>query len=256
MRDIPFTLEGQVAVVTGGGRGIGRATALVLARLGADVVLLARTQEQLDAVRLEIEAHGRRALAVATNVVDSASVARAAELALRAFDGRIDILINNAGGGGRLSIDDLTEEDWDRIISANLKSTFLCVKAFIPAMRAQGRGRIVNLASIYGVVGYPNRAAYAAAKGGIAQLTRQLAVELSPGGITVNAVAPGVIRTAQTAPLLQPGLDYPDYVLRRTPLGRFGEVDDVAWPIAFLCSPAADFITGQTLMVDGGWTAM
>ncbi len=251
-----FSLADQAAVVTGSGRGIGRATALALAEAGAKVVLVSRTATELDAVRGEIEAQGGTAVSVVADVTDEASVREAMRCAREACDGRIDILINNAGGGGRYSVADLTAATWNGILTANLTSAFLCVQALAPQMIARGRGKIVNLASIYGVVGYPDRAAYAAAKGGIVQLTRQLAAEFSPRGINVNAVAPGIIRTAQTAPLLQPGLPYADYALRQTPLGRFGDPADVAWPIVFLCSPAADFITGQTLMIDGGWTAI
>ena len=252
----PFELTGQVAVVTGAGRGIGRAIALALAEAGADVALLARTGDELTETRAAVEALGRRAVAALVDVSDGASVRRAAAEVLAFFAGRVDILVNNAGVAGRMSIIDLTEEEWDRVLDTNLKGTFLCTQAFVPPMIARGRGRIVNIASTFGMVGHPDRAAYAASKGGIVQLTRQLAAELAEHAITVNAVGPAIIKTAMVEPLIRPGMAYGELGLRKTPLGRFGEPEEVAWPVVFLASQAASYITGQTLMVDGGWTAV
>ena len=252
----PFELTGQVAVVTGAGRGIGKAIALALAASGADLGLLDRTTGELSETRSAVEAFGRRAVVAAVDVSDGTSIRRAASEVLTAFDGRADILVNNAGIAGRQSILETTEEEWDRVIDTNLRGTFLCTQAFVPPMIAQGHGRIVNLGSTFGLVGHPNRAAYAASKGGIMQLTRQFAAELAPHGITVNAVGPAIIKTALVLPIIQPGMPYGEMGLQKTPLGRFGEPEEVAWPVVFLASSAASYITGHTLMVDGGWTAV
>lgn len=252
----PFSLEGETAVVTGAGRGIGRAIALALAESGADVVLWARTLPELNEVRAAVEARERRGLAMAVDARDGAAVQRASEQVLERFGGRIDILINNAGIGGRDPLEALTEETWDRVLDTNLKSAYLCARAFVPAMATRGRGRIVNLASMLGIVGHVNRAAYAASKGGMVQLTRALAAELAPRGITVNAVCPGYIETDLTKTILAPGSEFREFALTRTPLGRLGRPEDVAWPVVFLCSRAADYITGHALLVDGGWTAV
>lgn len=252
----PFDLSGQVAVVTGAGRGIGRAIALALAESGADLGLLDRTTEALAETQAAVAAFGRRAVAAAADVSDGASVRRAADDLLAAYDGRVEILVNNAGIAGRQSILETTEEEWDRVLATNLKGTFLCTQAFVPPMIAQRNGRIINLGSTFGLVGHPNRAAYAASKGGIIQLTRQFAAELAPHTITVNAVGPAIIKTDLVLPLIQPGMPYGEMGLQRTPLGRFGEPEDVAWPIVFLASAAASYITGHTLMIDGGWTAI
>lgn len=251
-----FRLDGETVVVTGAGRGIGRAIALAVASAGAHVVLWARTLPEVRAVAHEVTALGRQALPMSVDVADSGAVRRAADQTLERTGGRVDVLINNAGIGGRDPLEQLEESTWDRVIDTNLKSAYLCSRVFAPVMVARGRGKIVNVASMLGVVGHVNRLAYAASKGGMVQLTRALAAELADRGITVNAIGPGYIETDLTKNILAEGTEFRQFALSRTPLGRLGKPEDVAWPAVFLSSRAADYITGQVLLVDGGWTAV
>ncbi|HXX66284.1 MAG TPA: glucose 1-dehydrogenase [Polyangiaceae bacterium] len=248
-----FDLAGQVALVTGAARGIGRACAVALAQKGADVALGlhdARSDESLVGV---IEGLGRRALALQMDVTRTAEIAQATEAALREF-GRIDILVNNAGIGLPAPAEEVTEDDFDRTLRVNLKGTFFVSQAVARSMIARGRGRIVNLSSQAGFVALATESVYCMTKAAIAHLTKCLAVEWGPRGVNVNAVAPTFIRTPGTEKWLRDEA-FRHKVLSRIPLGRVGEPADVAGAVLFLASPAASLVNGATLLVDGGWTA-
>jgi NAD(P)-dependent dehydrogenase (short-subunit alcohol dehydrogenase family) len=244
-------LDGRVAMVTGGGRGIGRATAQALAQAGAHVAVTDIDLAAAEAVAAEIgrgEAHR-------LDVVDEAGVAVVVE-EIAGRHGRIDILINNAGLGARMPTVDLPTERWRQVIAINLDGSFFCARAVGRHMLAAGQGAVVNLASIMGLVGatqYPNLA-YHSAKGALVNFTRALACEWAPHGVRVNAVAPTFARTRLTEPLLA-DKEMEQKLMRETPLGRFVEPEEVAAAILFLASDAAAMITGVTLPVDGGWTA-
>lgn len=247
-------LDGRVAIVTGGGGGLGTLAALAFADAGADVVVAARTLSKCEATADRVRALGRRALALSVDVTEPAQVERMVQATLEAF-GRIDVLFNNAGITSPRSLEDSDPDEWFRIVEVNVKSTFLCSRAVIPAMRARGEGRIVNMGSILSARGMANRTAYATSKAAVAQLTRSLALELGGSGITVNAIGPTVIVTDLNRDLIQRQPALYDALLARTPAGRLGQPEDIAGALVFLASPAAAFVTGQTIFVDGGYTA-
>ena len=241
-------LANQIAVVTGAGRGIGRAIALKFASAGADVVCLSRTVENSEKVAAEVRALGRRAWALAVDVADAAAVAAAAEKIL-AEPGRVDILVNNAGVTRDGLVMRLSDADWDTVLDTNLKGAFLLTKALVRTMIKQRSGRIVNVSSVIGLIGNAGQCNYAASKAGLIGFTQSLARELGSRGITVNALAPGFIETDMTAGLTEP---LRAELLKRIPLGTFGQTEDIAGAALFLAGPAGRYITGQVLTVDGG----
>jgi 2-deoxy-D-gluconate 3-dehydrogenase len=245
-----FGLEATRALVTGSATGIGRAVALALARAGADVVCHGN-RRAADATRDEVRALGRRAHSL---TFDLSRRDNAAELFERAHEalGGIDILVNNAGTIRRSAAIDYGESDWDAVLEVNLSSVFLLCRAAGRHMLPNGRGKIVNIASLLSFQGGINVAAYAASKGGVAQLTKALANEWASHGVNVNAIAPGYIRTENTL-ALQQDATRSRQIQERIPAGRWGEPEDVAGAAVFLCSSASNYIHGHVLLVDGGW---
>jgi len=242
-------LTGKVALVTGASRGIGRAIALRLAEAGADVIVNYAGNEALaQAVVEQIASMGRSACKVRANVANPQEVQEMFQTILDQY-GRLDVLVNNAGITRDNLLIRLKEEEWDEVIATNLKGVFNCIKAAARPMMKQRWGRIINISSVVGVLGNPGQANYAAAKAGVIGLTKTSARELASRNITVNVVAPGFIETDMTDKLPE---EVKTAMLNQIPLGRFGQVDDVAQLVCFLASDAAGYITGQTLHVDGG----
>jgi NAD(P)-dependent dehydrogenase (short-subunit alcohol dehydrogenase family) len=249
-----FRLDGKVALVTGGARGLGRTMAMALAEAGADIALVGRSRPACEATAAEIAAAtGRTVRAFEGDVSVAADVTRLADEATRAC-GSIDILVNNAGTNIRGAITQLSEADWDTVIDTNLKGPFLCSRAIGPQMVARGWGRVINIGSILSVIALPGRAPYASSKSGVVGLTRVLALEWAGSGVTCNAICPGPFATEMNRQLLNDPVAYQQFI-SQIPLGRWGELDEMAGAAVFLASDASSFVTGSSLFVDGGWTA-
>jgi NAD(P)-dependent dehydrogenase (short-subunit alcohol dehydrogenase family) len=247
-----FDLSGRVAVVVGGTSGIGRAIALGLAEAGADVAATGRRPEMVDLVSREIVAYGRRSMTKCADVADVDSMIAFRDACLDEL-GSIDILVAAAGVTKRVPSLEMAEADWNRIIETNLTGIFRTCQVFGATMVKQKRGRIITIASLTSFVGMYEVAAYTASKAGVAGLTRALAVEWAKHGVTVNAIAPGVFETDLNRELLKSGRG--QEFLVRTPMGRFGDVNELAGAAVFLASDAASFVTGQVIAVDGGFLA-
>jgi NAD(P)-dependent dehydrogenase (short-subunit alcohol dehydrogenase family) len=249
-----FRLDGKIALVTGGARGLGLSMATALAEAGADVALVGRSLEaaQSSADGLA-KATGRRVVAFPADVTRDEDVRRVFGDVEQAL-GPIDILVNSAGINIRGLADQLTELEWDTVIDINLKGTFFCARTVGPAMVSRGWGRVINMGSILSVIALPGRAAYASAKAGVANLTRVLALEWAGTGVTANAICPGPFATDMNRSLIDDPVKYQDFC-RQIPLGRFGELHELRGAVVFLASDASSYVTGSSLFVDGGWTA-
>ncbi len=247
-------LAGKVAVITGSTQGIGKAIAVTFAKEGASVIINGCLDiSKCQAVALEIEAMGGKALAVKADVANKKEVDDLFSTAVKEF-GKVDIHINNAGIVSTHPFLELSEEKWDKLMDVDLKGTYLCAQAAAREMVKKKYGRIINLSSVAGFIGFPGAAHYCAAKAGVSQFTKVLAIELAPVGINVNAIAPGLIETAMTRDIIS-NPDALKAMLQRIPLGRPGKPEEIANAALFLASPMADYVTGTTLFVDGGWTA-
>ena len=248
----PFGLEGRVALVTGASRGIGRAISLALAAAGADVALSARSAGTLAEVAAAVGALGRRALTLPGDVTSAGVVADGVARTLGELGG-LDVVVNNAGGSRFVApLVDLREEGWEKILRLNLTSAYLLCRAAGPHLLAQGRGSVVNIASVAGIRGSPLLSMYAAAKGGLIQLTRTLAREWGGSGVRVNAISPGYVETDLTRDAAP---DFKAGTIQRIPLGRWGRPEEVAGAAVFLASDAASYLSGANLVIDGGMSA-
>ncbi len=241
-------LDGRIAIITGSGQGIGKAIALTLAQRGATVIINDLKQELAESALADVRAQGGDGLAIAADVTDAAQVDAMVKQVLDAY-GKVDILVNNAGTTRDNLIMRMSEEEFDFIIRTNLKSAWLCSKAVIRPMMRKRYGRIVNMSSASGRIGQAGQTNYSASKAGMIGLTKALAREVASRGVTVNAVAPGLIKTALTEKMPQEAMDW---LLNLVPVGRAGEVADVAYVVGFLVAEEAGYITGQVISVDGG----
>jgi NAD(P)-dependent dehydrogenase (short-subunit alcohol dehydrogenase family) len=252
MNDTQFDLTGKVAVVTGASRGLGQYLGRALAKAGADLVITSRKLADLTQFKTEIEGLGRRVLPLALDLRDQESIRAVAPAAINHF-GKIDILVNNAGCNVRKPALDVTWEDWNLVLDTNLRGSFFVAQALARGMVERGYGRIINIGSVTSVFGYAGISPYCASRGGIKQLTMSLADEWGSHGVTVNCLAPGWFKTKQNAVLYE-NEKWVDYIKDRIPLKRPGQPNDLNGAVVFLASDASAYITGQTLLVDGGIT--
>ncbi|MEO5766653.1 MAG: glucose 1-dehydrogenase [Casimicrobiaceae bacterium] len=249
----PFDLDGRIALVTGGGSGLGLAIARGLADAGARVAINGRNRAKLDAAAAVLADDGINVRVVPFDVTDEAAVA-AGVAALERDLGGVDILVNNAAVNQRQPFEQFSLEQWRTVQGANVDGPFLVTRALLPAMKAQRRGKIVNICSIASDLGRPDIVAYATSKGALKMMTRALAVELAPFNVQVNGIAPGFFKTEMNAPLIA-NAEFSAWVEKRTPAGRWGDPAEIAGAAVFLCSPAANYVSGDILHVDGGFTA-
>jgi NAD(P)-dependent dehydrogenase (short-subunit alcohol dehydrogenase family) len=245
-----FDLSGRVAIVTGASRGLGQYFGRALAKAGADLIITARTLDSLSGFRKEVEALGRRAVPLELDVRNHESIQRMAEAAAKAYP-KIDILVNNAGCNVRKPALDITWDDWNLVLETNLRGTFFVAQAIARQMIPHGYGRIINIGSVTSVFGYAGLSPYTASRGGVKQLTMSLADDWGPHGVTVNCLAPGWFRTEQNKVLYE-NKEWLEYICDRIPVRRPGQPNDLDGAVVFLASEESRYITGQTLLVDGG----
>lgn len=243
-------LDGMVALVTGAGRGLGKAMALALAEAGSDVVCAARTKAQIEETCAEIELRGRKGMAIPADITSSGSVDRMVSGAVAEF-GKIDILVNNAGVGIGKPFCDVTDDEWDLVMNANLRGAFYCTRAAGRGMIERRQGKVINISSILGIRGYQNFVSYCVSKGAITQLTRALALEWARYHINVNAIAPGAFTTAFNEEAYADD-KFREASLKRIPFRRFGRAEELGPLVVFLASKASDYMTGETIYIDGG----
>ena len=248
-----FELKGKIAMVTGATRGLGEVSARALAGAGADIAVCGRSPEDLKRVTDEILNLGRTADGFFIDVTSKQSVSEAVDRILAKF-GRIDILVNNAGVNYRVPVLEYPEEEWDRVLDTNLKGYFLVTQAVAPQMIQNGYGKVINMSSILGAVGLPHQVAYASSKGGVDQMTKVMALEWAKLGVRVNAIGPTYFETELVTQIRDDPQRF-NFINERTPMGRWGYLPELEGAVIFLASPASDFITGQTIYIDGGWTA-
>lgn len=245
-------LKNKVAIITGGGTGIGRGIALMFGKEGASVIICGRRVRPLEETVADIKRNGGEAIFIKADVSSSSQINNMVETALMKY-GQIDILVNNAGIYLEDDVSSLEEKAWDAVINTDAKGVFLVSKAVIPHMIKQDGGKIINITSVAGLFGFEKSAAYCAAKGAVVNLTREMALDYGHHDIRVNAIAPGIIESDMTAPVLK-NKDTKENFLKNTPLGRIGKPEDIAYAAVYLASDESSFMTGQTIVIDGGWT--